>query len=650
MLSSSWSLARAVILSLALLCLRPASGHSTPETVPRRLTSHVCPRVDSAALGRFLDDRFGQGLEQGLFPGAALVFVQDDRVVLAKGFGVADVSTGGPVDPASTRFFAGSITKLITATAVVQLADRGLVDLDTDINRYLTTVQIDSAFAEPITLRHLLTHTGGLDRRDIGMATRSPAQVLPLEEYVRRRLTPRVEPPGTAFRYSNFGIALAGLVVQEVSGQPFAEYVREAIFAPLGMHHSTVEVALESSELIPGYTPLPKRAGWRAAQHIYMHNAPAIGMRTTAHDMARFMLANLNGGALDGRRILSDSASAMMHASHFAADPRLGGSALGFRYGQRMGVRVIGHRGLVNQHASIVDLIPDADAGYFVACSATDCARMEPMIDELLRNFLCGRAPEPVSGPLATPVLSARKLAGTYRPMRQSRRSVEKARGLFDELELWPSGDTLVVAPNIGGRPPQKLVPVAEDQYSLVTGGSTLVLVPTSSGKHRLYFAGPGFPHEEIVRLSYFETRSFFMRMTLASTAGLASAVVLLPVVLVGRRRSGSPGGRGVGLAAAAGGTLLSLVMLIFLYGMQRVLGGAIESEFIFGVPTPVRALLCLPVVAILVGLPLPALAVQLWRKRLWTVAERVYYILLLLGTAGLLALLHYWNFIGSRF
>lgn len=638
------------MLALVFLCLRPASAQSSPETATGRLASHACPRVDAAELERFVDDRFGKGLEQRLFPGAAFVFVQDGRVVLAKGFGVADVSTGRPVDPARTRFFGGSITKLITATAVMQLADRGLVDLDADINRYLTSVRIDSTFPEPITLRHLLTHTGGLDRRDIGMATRSLAQVLPLEEYVRRRLTPRVEPPGTAFRYSNFGIALAGLVVQDVTGQPFAEYVREAIFAPLGMRNSTVDVAIESSELIPGYTPLPDRAGWRAAPHIYMHNAPAIGLRTTAHDMARFILANLNGGTLDGRRILSDSASATMHASHFAADNRLGGSALGFRHARRMGVRVIGHRGLVNQHASIVDLIPDANAGYFVACSATDCARMEPVIDELLRDFLCGRMPEPVRGPLARPVVPARELAGTYRPMRQSRRSVEKARGLFDELEMWSSGDTLLVAPNTGSRPPQKLVPVAEDEYALVTGGSRLILIPDSSGRHRLYFAGPGFPHEEIVRLAYFETRSFFMRMTLASTAGLASAVVLLPVVLIGRRRSGSPGGRGVGLAAAAGGTLLSLILLTFLYGMQRVLGGAIESEFIFGVPTPVRALLCLPVLAIIAGLPLPALAVQLWRKRLWTWAERVYYTFLLIGSAALLALLHYWNFIGSRF
>jgi hypothetical protein len=416
------------------------------------------------------------------------------------------------------------------------------------------------------------------------------------------------------------------------------------------MRHSSVDIPAGAGDFSPGYVPLKGRSGWRPTRHFYSHNRPAIGLRTTADDMARFVLAHLNGGELDGRRILSDSAAAMMQAPQFSADPRLAGSGLGFRYGHRMGMRVVGHRGLLNNHASIVDLIPERNAGFFVACNAGACARMEPMIDELLKEFFCGRDPEPVGGPLVQSVVPARELTGTYRPARQSRLSVEKARGMFDEIELWARGDTLMVAPNIGIRRPQSLVPVGNDEYELVSGGARMVLVPTPSGDHRLYFSGPGFPQEEIVRLSYFETRSFFKRMSLASTAGLASAIVLLPAMLIARRRRGSPGGRGVGLAAAFGGTLLCTVLLVFLLGMQRVLAGAVETEFVFGVPGSVRALLCLPVAAIVIGFPLPAFAVVLWRRRLWTAPERVYYVSMLIGSAGLLLLLHYWNFIGSRF
>jgi CubicO group peptidase (beta-lactamase class C family) len=618
----------------------PVTQHATAE----------CSAVDSAALERFLDARFGEGLKDRLFPGAVFVFVQDGRVVLAKGFGVANVEAGTPVDPERTVFFGGSLSKLVTATAVVQLVDRGLLDLDTDVNRYLTSMQVDSTYADPVTLRHLLTHTGGFDGRDIGMAAYSREDVLPLDAYVRRDLTPRVDPPGTAFRYSNLGMALAGLVVQEVSGRPFAEYVRDSIFVPLGMHRSGIHTPRDDEELTPGYTPLPGRRGWRPARYIYSHNRPAIGLRTTGHDMARFILAHLNGGTLEGQRILSDSAAAMMRASHFAVDPRLEGVGLGFRYSRRMGLLVSGHRGLVNHHASIVDLIPDANAGFFVACSAADCARMESTIDELLETFLCGRDPPPVERPLARSVVSARDLAGTYRPKRQARRSIEKARGLFDEYVLWARGDTLALTANTGSRQPHLLIPVADDEYARVDGRAKLVLVPSASGERALYMSGATFPQEQLVRLSYFETRSFFMRMSLASTGGLASAIVLLPAVFIARRWRGSPGAKGVGMAAAIGGTLLCAVLLAFLTGMQRVLGGAVESEFIFGVPDSVRVLLWLPVAAIVIGLPLPALAVGLWRKRLWTVFERVYFALMLAGAAALLLLLHYWNFVGSRY
>jgi CubicO group peptidase (beta-lactamase class C family) len=122
--------------------------------------------VDSTALERFLDDRLGPKLREGLAPGAVFMLVQDGRVILSKGFGVANIATREPVIPERTMFFAGSISKLITATAVTQLADRGLVDLDADVNGYLTSFAIDARYEEPVTLRHLLTHTSILMFQD----------------------------------------------------------------------------------------------------------------------------------------------------------------------------------------------------------------------------------------------------------------------------------------------------------------------------------------------------------------------------------------------------------------------------------------------------------------------------------------------------
>ena len=629
--------------------MRPAAAAASARPVapaadhPR----NGCPLVDPAALERFLDERLGAPIGEGLVPGAVFVAVQNGRQVLARGYGLGNVATGTPVSPTRTVFYAGSISKLITATAVVQLADRGLVDLDTDINRYLTKVQLDSVHYEPVTLRHLLTHTAGIDRRDIGMATRSRAGVMPLSEYLQSTPLPRVDPPGTAFRYSNRGIALAGLVVEEVSGQPFAAYVREHIFLPLGMTASTMDAHIPDADEAPGYTPLRGRAGWRERPPLWFHNAPAIGLRTTAADLGRFILAHLNGGVLDGQRILSDSATAMMWARQFSPDPRLAGSGLGFRYANRMGLRIVGHRGLVNDHASILDIVPGANAGYFVACNASDCARLEPMVDELLDRFFCGEEPGRDERPLTTPVRSASELAGTYRPKRHAVRNVERARALFDEFEMAASGDTLVVGLNIGQWRPQSFVPVASDEYAAVRGDARMLLIERPDGRRAVFFDGRGLPHEELVKLHPLETRAFFTHMSLWSAAGLASAVVLLPVMLIVRRRRGSPDARGAGRAAALAGVLASGVMLAFLLGMQRVLGGSIDSEFVFGVPPTVRLLLLLPVVGAVLSLPLPPLAVMLWRKRCWTVFERVYYSLMIVGLAGLFLLLDYWNLLG---
>jgi hypothetical protein len=307
-------------------------------------------------------------------------------------------------------------------------------------------------------------------------------------------------------------------------------------------------------------------------------------------------------------------------------------------------MRVVGHRGLVNDHASIVDIIPGANAGYFVACNASDCARLEPTVDELLDRFFCGAPPARERRALATPVLTASALAGTYRPKRHASRNVEKGRAMFDEYELEARGDTLVVGLNIGPWRPQSFVPVGSDEFASVKGDARLLLLERPGGRRAVYFDGRSLPQEEMRKLHPLETRAFFLRMSIWSSAGLASAVVLLPVLLFVRRRRGAAGGRGAGLAAAITGMLASGVMLLFLLGMQRVLGGSIDSEFVFGLPRSVQWLLVLPLVGAALSLPLPPLAVALWRNRCWTVAERVYYSLMVIGLASLFLLLHYWN------
>jgi CubicO group peptidase (beta-lactamase class C family) len=217
--------------------------------------------IDPTELAAVIDPVFAAGMKQEQIPGAAFVLVQNGRVVLSKGFGLADVASGRTVEPDSTIFPFASISKVFTATAVMQLVEQGRVDLDTDVNRYLKDVRVPPTYPRPVTVAHLLTHTSGLDEVP-GRRVRDAAELMPLGRFLADRLI-RVHPPGEVTSYSSYGMALAGLLVEDVSGRPFEEYLRSHIWQPLGMSRTFITVPsafaadlatpyeMEGDELVP---------------------------------------------------------------------------------------------------------------------------------------------------------------------------------------------------------------------------------------------------------------------------------------------------------------------------------------------------------------------------------------------------------------
>src|ERR1700736_3855454 len=174
-------------------------------------------------------------------PGVILTIVQDGRVVLSKGYGSANIENKQPMNPAATILSLSSTSKSFTATAVMQLVEKGTLSLDQDVSVYLNNFPIQSNHGQPITLRQLLTHTAGFDERNIGTSARSAEQIVPLDRYLRRRLPPSLIVPGKLAVYSNHGYVLAGYIVEQASGVPFAESVRHNILEPLGMVHSSFD-------------------------------------------------------------------------------------------------------------------------------------------------------------------------------------------------------------------------------------------------------------------------------------------------------------------------------------------------------------------------------------------------------------------------
>ncbi len=197
--------------------------------------------IDGAALHNFFDANLPGEMERRHAPGAIAVIVKDGQIVFEKGYGVSDLEKGTAVDPDKTLFRVASISKIITTFAALELVDQGKLDLNADINRYLKLFQIPSTFAKPVTLANLLTHTGGFDERQIGLTARLQAEQIPLGAYLQLRMPPRTVPPGEIYNYSNHGFALAGYLVESVANQPFADYVEDKVFQPLGMNHSSFD-------------------------------------------------------------------------------------------------------------------------------------------------------------------------------------------------------------------------------------------------------------------------------------------------------------------------------------------------------------------------------------------------------------------------
>ncbi|MFW6098113.1 MAG: serine hydrolase domain-containing protein, partial [Chloroflexota bacterium] len=197
------------------------------------------PDIDDV---RALEDFF-DGLaaaQRDAFPvaGMTISVVKDGELLFAKGYGYADVENQIPVEADETLFRPGSVSKLFVWTAMMQQVEAGTLELDTDVNEYLD-FQIPNTFEQPITLRHLMTHTSGFEDQGLGLYVRSADEAAPLGDYLAQNMPERVFPPGEIIAYSNYGASLAAYIVQRVTGVPFYEYVEQNIFQPLGMEDST---------------------------------------------------------------------------------------------------------------------------------------------------------------------------------------------------------------------------------------------------------------------------------------------------------------------------------------------------------------------------------------------------------------------------
>lgn len=365
---------RKLMIGLAALAAVPLMAQGpVPAPPAKKAEAPALPAVkvpaapvalDRADLEAWLDGYLPYALERGRIPGAVVVVVKDGQVVLEKGYGYSDVAKRAPVLPESTLFRPGSVSKLVTWTAVMQQVELGKIDLDKDVNAYLD-FKIPAYQGKPITMRNIMTHTAGFEESVRHLISSDPKAVMTLKKQMPLALPERVFAPGTTPAYSNYATALAGYIVERVSGEDFDSYVENHVFKPLGMTHATFRQPLPkalAAHMSKGYPDITQKA----QPFEMVIPAPAGSLSASGADMAKFMIAHLN----DGAGLMKPETAKMMHDYKAPGVGPLNSMALGFYEQWVNGHRAIAHGGDTVWFHSYLWLFPDSDIGLYISMNA----------------------------------------------------------------------------------------------------------------------------------------------------------------------------------------------------------------------------------------------------------------------------------------
>lgn len=639
MLHRRLAFATAVLL-LTLLSLAGRTLAQVPEEAPLDAVA-----LDSAAVARFADAFFAAHMDSLRAPGAVFTVVRDSQVVFSKGYGMANVKRGIPVDPETTRFRLASVALPFTATAAMQLVETGRLDLHTDVNAYLDRVAIPDTFDEPVTPAHLLAHTSGFEETLIGfLQPRHQGGRETLADYLQRQLPARVRPPGQWAHHVHYESALAEHLVARQSGTAYPAYVQEHILGPLGMTRTGFGIAPEdSSTQAQPYVWTPQ--GYRAPR-----TSIPPGMVSTGADMGRFMIAHLQQGRYRDARILQEATARRMHAQQGVNHPELPGWTYGFQEDYENGFRLIGHKGAVpGSHRSVMKLIPAEGVGFFTAFNSAVFIE-ETLTDAFMDRFFLARDTlrEATAPQVEAPDLA--DLTGSYRSLSVPVTTSGKLVALFGygretDVRADEAGNL-----QVGGAPiehKQGLVfRVAEDdeQVAFLMGEDGAARAITNGGSVYL-------------KVSEFESRPVHLGLVIVCMGLFLTAIVGWPVGALVRRFR--PADRSANRSThrpfsarrarlLAGAVAACFVAFLVLYNLPLALNG--PTAILLGMHPLAKAALVLPLAATVLSIGLLYYTVQAWRQPLYGLLGRLHYTLVVLAVVVYIGHLYYWNLLGFHY
>ncbi|RZA34700.1 MAG: class A beta-lactamase-related serine hydrolase [Lysobacteraceae bacterium] len=524
----------------------PAAAPVAPAATPLPSAPTASPVLTRADLEAWLDGYLPYALDNGDIAGAVVVVVKDGQVLLEKGYGYADIEKRALVDPQQTLFRPGSVSKLFTWTAVMQLVEQGKLDLDADVNKYLD-FKIPARDGKPVTLRQVMTHTTGMEEQIRGLITSRKEEITPLGDALKRWVPERIHVPGATPAYSNYATALAGYIVQRVSGEPFDVYIARHIFQPLGMAHSSFSQPLQPAllaKMSKGYT---QASDGKPKDYEFISLAPAGSLASTGADMGRFMLAHLQDGAYGDARILDAATAQKMHTTGQASVGPLNRMMLGFYETTINGHRAIAHGGDTMYFHSDLELFLDDGIGIFVSMNSSGRDGATGIIrGNLVRGFADRYLPGPKArAPAFDPAqakLHAAQMVGHYDSSRRPQSNLLSLVNLLGQVKVVANEDGTISVPLAMGANgvPKKWREISPYLWQDVAGSDRLA-ADVLDGKVTRFSMEPYAPIMVFERLSTW--RSLSLPLLAASLAVLLLTVIAWPVSALVRRRYRAPYG-----------------------------------------------------------------------------------------------------------
>lgn len=639
------------IVIFSVVQIHPVFAIEETESISESSINNLNESIISGELESFTNNVFSRKMQKLNIPGAVISIVKDGKLILSKGYGYANLDKKTLVIPDKTMFRIASITKLFTASAVMQLVENKKIDLNEDVNNYLTVFKIINGYSTKVTMAHLLTHTSGIDSDVIGDLSEKESNVKPVSQFLKKRMLPVVRQPGQFIQYSNYGMALAGCIVEETTGMSCKDYITKNIFRPLGMKNSNFE--MNPPELAKGYR-IDNGVMKQQILKGYFNLYPIGGIVSTADDMAKFMMAHLNNGEYDRKRILNEATAIEMQSRHAGFDSILPGMCYGFAEGFRNGHRTIGHPGYSPDGFSTeLCLLPEFNLGIFVAINqGANNSFPQDFVNEFIDHYF------PASANSADNYILSKdpdkRIEGTYRFGEYTRTTLNKGDifGVGEDAKVTVNVDKTITINEEDPFTGRKTITTAIQVKPMVfksSDGGYFVFKLNNKGEVAYMAQTSNSWHGTYERIRWYDENSYQVGIFVVCCAIFLVELLLFIVFTVRgfimKHKCAAPVSKVVKCLNVLVG-INSLLNVLF-YGISMMTWG---DRLRYGVPIDIKLLLFIPIISSLITVGLTVGSMIAWKKKAGSLLFRINTSIVAITCIHFIWFYNYYNLLGFKY